>query len=477
MRLTHSQGHYQTQSPMTSAHIAQTMTLLYMTTTELLQTIDVELSKNPALEVVNERLCPMCGRRLPLQGPCPICSQPKTMDPDETIVFISPRDDFYSYQGGSSSSFDDYPEDSFSSMQLDLPTYVLQQVAPELAVDEREIAAMILTNLNEDGFLDIEVIEICRFFHVAPSKVEAVLQKIRRCDPVGVSARNVNEALLAQIDFLSETTSVPELTRQVISEAFELLSKHQYSELAKKLGTSVQKVKLISQFISDNLNPFPARANWGSTRNPNDSAPDVFHQPDILIYYLNNKPGNPLVIEIITPSRGTLQINSLFKHAIKEQTGEKLEEWKKDIEKASLLIKCIQQRNNTMRQLMEKLVANQKSFIIHGETYLEPLTRARIAEELNVHESTISRAVANKTVQLPNKKIIPMAMFFDRSLSVRAILRDIIENETHAMNDTEIRERLEHQGISVARRTVAKYRAMEGILPAHMRRIEKFAIA
>ena len=93
-----------------------------------------------------------------------------------------------------------------------------------------------------------------------------------------------------------------------------------------------------------------------------------------------------------------------------------------------------------------------------------------------MHESTISRAVANKTVQLPNKKIIPMAMFFDRSLSARAILRNIIANEDYALNDTEIREELESLGISVARRTVAKYRAMEGILPAHLRRIEKFAI-
>jgi RNA polymerase sigma-54 factor len=122
-------------------------------------------------------------------------------------------------------------------------------------------------------------------------------------------------------------------------------------------------------------------------------------------------------------------------------------------------------------------VSIQKSFIIHGETYLEPLTRAQIAEELEVHESTISRAVANKTVQLPNKKIIPMAMFFDRSLAVRTILKNIIENEPQAWNDTELREQLENQGISVARRTVAKYRAMEGILPAHLRRIEKFATA
>jgi len=448
-----------------------------MTSTELQQTIDVELSKNPALELINERRCPMCGRKLPPEGPCPICSQPKTLDPDETIVFVSPRDDFFTFTGSGSSSFEDYPEDPFSSTQIDLPTYVLQQVAPELAIEEREIAAMILTNLDEDGFLAININEICRFFHTPPSKVEVVLNKIQRCDPIGVASRNVKEALLAQIEYLSETGAVPEFARRVIRDDFERLSKHQYSEIAKNIGTSVQKINLVSSFISDNLNPFPARANWGTVRNPNDSTPDVFNQPDILIYYLNNKPGTPLIIEIITPSRGTLQINPLFKRAIKEQTGEKQEEWKKDIDKASLLIKCIQQRNNTMRQLMEKLVAIQKSFIIHGETFLEPLTRAQIASELEVHESTISRAVANKTVQLPNKKIIPMAMFFDRSLAVRAILRDIIESEPHPLNDTELRKQLENQGISVARRTVAKYRAMEGILPAHLRRIEKFATA
>ncbi len=148
-----------------------------------------------------------------------------------------------------------------------------------------------------------------------------------------------------------------------------------------------------------------------------------------MIYYLNNKPGNPLVIEIITPSRGTLRLSPLFKKALKEQAGEQAEEWKKDLDKATLLIKCIQQRNNTMRQLMEQLAAIQKSYIIHGDVHLQSLTRAEIADTLGVHESTISRAVANKTVQLPNKKIIPMATFFDRSLAVRAILRNIVENE------------------------------------------------
>jgi RNA polymerase sigma-54 factor len=453
------------------------MSLLYMTSTELLQTIDVELSKNPALELIKERRCPMCGRKLPPSGPCLICSQPKTNKSDETIVFVSPREDFYQYHGQSSRARDEIPEAALAPNNLDLPTYVLRQVAPDLEGYERQIAAMILSNLNKDGFLDITIREICRFHHTTPEKVDLVLKKIQRCDPLGISARNVQDALLVQIEFLSSTIHIPEFTEQAIREEFDLLAKRQYGELAKRLGTTTQKIKLISQFISDNLNPFPARAHWGSVRQPNDSTPEVYHQPDILIYYLNNKPGNPLVIEIITPSRGTLRINPLFKKAIKEQEGEKREAWKNDLDKASLLIKCLQQRNNTMRQLMENLVDIQKSYIIHGDTYMKPLTRAQIADLMEVHESTISRAVANKTVQLPNKKIIPMSTFFDRSLAIRAIMRQIIDNENHALNDTEIRENLETQGINVARRTVAKYRAMEGILPAHLRRIEKFATA
>ncbi|HZW02682.1 MAG TPA: hypothetical protein VFF68_02045, partial [Anaerolineaceae bacterium] len=89
--------------------------------------------------------------------------------------------------------------------------------------------------------------------------------------------------------------------------------------------------------------------------------------------------------------------------------------------------------------------------------------------ELEVHESTISRAVANKAVQLPNKRIVPLADFFDRSLNVRTVLRDIISNETKPLSDSELAELLAKEGFAVARRTVAKYRSMEGILPAHLR--------
>jgi RNA polymerase sigma-54 factor len=148
---------------------------------------------------------------------------------------------------------------------------------------------------------------------------------------------------------------------------------------------------------------------------------------------------------------------------------EKIVDWKSDLERASLFVKCIQQRNHTMQRLLQKIVAFQRNYIERGEAHLRPLTRAQLARELEVHESTISRAVSSKAVQLPNGRIVPLSKFFDRSLNVRTALRTIIDSETAPLSDTELAGILAKQGFSVARRTVAKYRAMEGILPAHLR--------
>ncbi|MBN2678319.1 MAG: hypothetical protein JXR32_09710, partial [Anaerolineaceae bacterium] len=145
------------------------------------------------------------------------------------------------------------------------------------------------------------------------------------------------------------------------------------------------------------------------------------------------------------------------------------EDWKTDLERAALFVKCLQQRNHTMRRLMQRLVSIQKEFIDHGEVYLKPLTRASLSIELEVHESTISRAVSSKTVQLPNRRIIPMSKFFDRSLNLRTILKNIIVQERRPLSDSELVKALDARGYKIARRTVAKYRAMEGILPAHLR--------
>ncbi len=205
---------------------------------------------------------------------------------------------------------------------------------------------------------------------------------------------------------------------------------------------------------------------------PSEDKGQVYTSPDVIINHMNRDPKLPLMVEIITPSYGTLDINPLYKQAIKQSTDEAKEDLKPDFDKANLLIKCIQQRNNTMQRLMEKIANLQKEFIIKGEKFLQPVTRAEISKVLEVHESTISRAVSNKSVQLPNGQIIPMNMFFDKSLGVRAVMREIIETEDpdKPLSDSDLVDLLEKEGNKLARRTVAKYRSMEGILPAHLRK-------
>jgi RNA polymerase sigma-54 factor len=464
----------QTQSirPLTTAHLAQTMTLLHMNAAELAQKIDGDLAQNPALELLEERRCPMCRRRLIDPGPCPVCSRPLSASAEEPIVFVSSRDDFFQGSSGSSRTFDvnDLPDDNISAAADDLPTYVMRQIALEIPPEDREMAAYILTSLDEDGLLSMTVFEISRHHHVSPSRVEALLALIRRADPVGVGSLSVQQALLTQLEVLSETTTVPALAERAIREGLNLLSRRQYAELAKLLEIKTSEAEEIAQFIGANLNPYPGRSYWGDIHQGNDAEHQVYHHPDILLRLLNERPDSPLIVEIISPIRGMLRVNPLFQQALGEAPKEKLEKWKGDLEQANLLIKCIQQRNNTMQRMMSFLVVLQREFILKGDKFLCPITRAQVADELGVHESTISRAVSGKTIELPNKRIIPMERMFDRSLPIRAVIRQIVNSEKETLTDTQIATRLAKQGHRIARRTVAKYRSMEGILPAHLRR-------
>ena len=453
--------------PVTTAHLAQTMSLLELTAAELRQKVEAELANNPALELREEKHCLLCGCSLVEGGLCSRCVPQKNASPEEAIIFVSPRDNFHSVNRAQN----DLCEDLLPPASEDLPTFVLRQISPDLQPPDRVLAAHILTNLDDDGLLEIPLSEIARYHHKPISRVENVLRQIQRAEPIGVGSASPRDALLVQLEVLSENqpdNTLFELAKRAIQLGMASLSRHQYTELGRSMGISTLQVQEVIRFIGENLNPYPARAFWGDIRQGNRAMSEGYSSPDIIITP-NGNDGEALIAEVISPFVGLLQINPLFRQALAEASSEQVDQWQEDLERADLLVKCLQQRTNTMVRLTRRILALQRDFILHGDKCLQPMTRARLANELRVNESTISRAVAGKTVQLPSGHIIPLSKFFDRSLHIRVILTQIIACETSPLSDSDLASRLKEHGFHVARRTVAKYRTMEGILPSHLR--------
>lgn len=465
------QRQYQRLQPQTTAHLAQTMTLLNMSFDELNQEINKALNENPALVVCSERRCPICNHKLVEDQICPICTQPKSNSPDEPIVFISARSELI--PAGQRNLDDDFNDEVLGSKEVSLEEYILRQIAADLLEDERIIAAYILNQLNEDGFFTEDLADVAQYFHVSTEKVKKIKGMIQKAEPTGVGSESPEEAIKVQLSELDETMDVPDYYFYITDRYLHALLKKQYKTISDNLDLPIKAVSDAADFFSKNLNPYPTRSHWGDFRTPSKEENLVYSNPDVIIGYLNNDPSQQMLIEIVIPSISRLEINPLYIQAIKESSENAKEDLKEDYEKANLFIKCLQQRNNTMQRLVENITSFQRDFIGKGEKYIKPITRVQISKELDVHESTISRAVSNKTVQLPDKRIIPMSAFFDRSLGVRSVLKEIImcEDKFKPLSDSEIKVLLDKKGYKVARRTVAKYRLMEGIMPAHQRKI------
>lgn len=453
----------QSLRPLTTAHLAQTMSLLVLSNQELRDRVFNELAENPALELLDERVCPNCQRILTNPGPCPVCSRQK--GDGEAIVFLSPRDSIRRRPRPSASG--DQPFQDIAAPES-LAAHVLQQLASELETEhDRRLAAYILGSLDDDGFLNDPQVYIAQATRSTLAQVSNICALIATADPVGLATSGPREALQVQLGHIAPKDERVVLARRILDEAFSELARREYDKIAKQIGASKRAVKQAATFIHVNLNPFPARANWGSGHSTPRADANVYQTPDIMISKNPLDPDGALIVEIFSPFSGWLRVNPLFRDALGKS--EDAEQWGHQLESANLFVKCIQQRNNTMRRLMAVLVRRQRRFILDGPRYLTPMTRAEIAREIGVHESTISRAVAHKSVALPNGRIIPLAKFFDRSLSVRDLIKEIVAGEAKPLTDDEIAALLSREGIKIARRTVAKYRAIEGILPARLR--------
>lgn len=470
------QGNYTITSLNTqpTAHLAQTMTLLNMNTEELQQRIEAELANNPALAIETTRRCPSCGRELGASEVCPLCSTKKSSADSDTVVFLSPMREFsteYTTPRVLNNGEEDLEVEDFQADFLSFSEYLLQQLHSECDALQLDIAEHLVSSLDSKGFLTIESLDVARYFHTTLDAVEMVRSMLQRSDPIGVGSVDSVEAMQVQLEVLSKIQEIPELVDMIVTEFMEELLHRRFDEIISNTDATMDEIHEVLEYIAANLNPYPANAAIGNVRVQVKETDTVYYRPDAVVRYINNDPANGLSVEVVLPYVNRIYVNSEFKQAIEDAPLIKREKWEDDLNRASLLVKCLQQRSVTMVRLMQYLVDYQKDFILHGERHLIPLTRAKVSTILGVHESTISRAVAKKKLQLPDGKIIPLSTFFSRNMSVRCVLKDIIENEEEPLSDNKLVTALKAKGYKVARRTVAKYRMMEGILPAHLRKM------
>ena len=179
-----------------------------------------------------------------------------------------------------------------------------------------------------------------------------------------------------------------------------LLSRHQLAELARLLKAPLSKVQDAAHFISENLNPYPARVFLGRSAPVLPVKPtQVYYQPDMIITLAapgsmsaTDRSDGPLMVEIIMPLYGTLRVNPLYKQAMQESGADQKDALRDDLDRASLFVKCLQQRNHTIQRLMQRVVSLQRDFILNGEKYLHPVTRAQLAQRAGSTRVRPSRA-------------------------------------------------------------------------------------
>ena len=455
-----------------TAHLAQTMALIELPADDLEASVAAELAANPALELASDNHCPRCGRRVK-QHPCPACYRDQ-FPSEGPIVYLSAR----KYATGSG-VFDYTERDGDGGDTLDvrepekLPEHILRQIAVGLAHEDRHIAAYLLNRLDKHGFLPESPADSALFLHVSLPRVNAVLGLIQRAEPPGLGTQDARESLLVQLEVLEEDTVVHPLARVCIDRHWAALCRRDWGRVARDLRVPRAAITDALAYIRRNLTPYPAQAFSGDGRGPFGPASGEggYYRPDAIISRPADGSDKPLNIEVFTPVDGTLRVEPTFKAALDEcaDGSAEREEWRRHMARAQLFAKCLQQRNNTMCRLLSEIALEQDRFILGGDGDLKPLTRSAMAGRLGVHESTISRAVADKSVALPGGRIVPLAKFFDRSLSARDAVKAIIGCEDRPLTDDEIAAHLRLRGYGVARRTVAKYRAAEGILSAAAR--------
>jgi RNA polymerase sigma-54 factor len=464
-----------TQQLIMTPQLQMAIKLLQLSRLELMETIRTELEENPALEEVPESTS---SEHLVEQTDTGSDQAPaeKEVTIEEKLqqdIDWSNYLDEYNTPGRTHFESEDRDSprfESFIARKESLNDHLLWQfIMTKPTKEEERIASLIIGNLNKDGYLDLSTEEIAETSGSAPEKIEEILSLMQTFDPIGVCARDLRECLLIQANYLGlEGTIVTE----IIANHLPNLEKKNYKVICKTLKKSMDEVVSAVNVIKG-LEPKPGREF-------SDETPQYIN-PDIYVYKLENE----FVILLNDDGMPKLRVNSFYKNSItrgKKISGDAEDYIQDKMRSAAWLIKSIHQRQKTIYRVMESILTYQRDFFDQGIAHLKPMVLRDVAQDIGMHESTISRVTTNKYAFTP-QGIFELKYFFNSSIrrshggsiasaSVQDKIRQIISNEDpkKPYSDDKIAQLLKKDEIHIARRTVAKYREMLRVLPSNKRK-------
>ncbi|MBW2440155.1 MAG: RNA polymerase factor sigma-54 [Deltaproteobacteria bacterium] len=464
-----------TQQLIMTPQLQMAIKLLQLSRLELMDTIRAELEENPALEEVPEGT-PNDQLTDGADNTSADATETKEVTIEEKLqedIDWSNYLDEYNTPGRVNFEAEnrDTPKfESFIAHKESLNDHLLWQfLMTKPQKEEEKIASLIIGNINKDGYLQVSTQEIAYTSGLPHEKVEEVLAIIQSFDPVGVCARDLRECLLIQAKNLGlENTIITD----IIDEHLPNLEKKNYKAICKALKKSQDEVVAAVNVIKA-MEPKPGRQFSEET--------PQYINPDIYVYKLDND----FVIMLNDDGMPKLRVNSFYRNSIgrgKKVSGEAEDYIQEKMRSAAWLIKSIHQRQKTIYRVMESILRYQREFFDKGIAYLKPMVLRDVAQDIGMHESTISRVTTNKYAFTP-QGIFELKYFFNSSIrrmhggaiasaSVQEKIRQIIQGEDprKPYSDDKIAQILKNEEIHIARRTVAKYREMLKVLPSNKRK-------
>ena len=488
------------QSLVLAPQLQQSLALLQAPTLELKALVEQELQQNPVLEEVTEQEMEMREKAPNEESDAP--EAPDYAEPPEDVKFDSatekntsdtePVDDFQAefeklvqmdqdwrdhFAAGNSpirSTTEDEEKRQFMfdslTAETSLSQHLVEQVRDtKLSDEEQAIAELVIGNIDDYGYLMATIDELATSTSLPPEKISEVLKVVQTFDPAGVGARDLQECLLIQ---LSRTSQQETLEYAIIRDYMDALGKRRIPEIARGTNRSLDDVQEALARIS-RLEPRPGRSFL--------TVVEQYVAPEVFVV----RTGENFTVSTNDEQIPHLRISNVYKDLMSqdENNAEVKNYIREKIRAGKFLIKSLHQRQQTIATIGREIVKRQHDFMDKGIAHLKPMTMAQVAEVVGVHETTVSRAVSGKYIETP-QGVFEMKFFFTAGLqtstgndvsntSVKDMIAEIFKNEntTRPLSDQEVVKMLTEKGISIARRTVAKYRDELGILPSNLRKV------